>query len=649
MLSVAALSSVLEPASRRTRCLRHRLEWVTKIMRRKSALESEQKTVLRQRRAAMARVWFWLIPCLAAILAYLRSFGYGFIFDDRRQIILNQQIQSWDYLPRLLTTHVWSQKAAETLIPQYRPLFSVWLLIVYSFAGATEWVWHAVSIALYALSVYLVYRLAEELLQDRLAAGIAVFVFAVHPIHIESVCWVSACNELLLGSLFAVSLLHFHKGLRLNAKPFWNRWTLLSLLAWMAALLTKESVLPVVAVFPYLAWRFTKQSSPFKERTQIVVHRAVPYIFAAMLYLAVRLAVLGKMGLGNGSHTWSQVVYSAPSLFAFYMQKLVVPTGLSGFYLNPLVSSPSTEMWMVAGLIVAGIVLLGWFSQRKDPAIGVGGILLLAPLLLVLIAVKVFLDGETAHDRYLFLPSVGLCLLVGIAVKRLLKMSKTAKAAVFVAILAVVVCFASLTEAQEGYYRDEKAYFGRALEINPGNVLIMDYLGDSYLRDARMPEALALFQRASNLAPQDANATYCLARGLYKDGQFAAAEPLLETLATAPGLTQSRRFMGRMLLVQDELRLEHPDRAEALLKQLASEEPNAAGVHYTLGSIYQVQGRLSEAQNEYLLEYKISGNSLSGEQALKLSRRLSTNRSSRGQSLPRPPETSDPEQLNGVE
>lgn len=602
--------------------------------------------------AQIACACFWMIPCLAAIVVYFGSLGYGFLFDDRRQIVLNQQIQSWDYLPRLLTTHVWSQKAAETLIPQYRPLFSVWLLIVYSFAGATDSAWHAVSIALYVLSTYLVYCLAHELLQDGLAAGVTALVFAVHPIHIESVCWVSACNELLLVPLVAVSLLHFHKGLRLNLKPFWNRWTLLSLLAWTAALFTKESVLPVVAVFPYLAWRFTKQSSSFKQQTQIVVHRAVPYLLAGLFYLVVRLAVLGKVGLGNGSHTWTQVAYSAPSMFAFYMQKLVFPTGLSSFYLTPLVSSPSVEMWIIVGLTVAGLVLLSWLSQRNDPVIGVAGILLLAPLLPVIVAVKVFLDGDTAHDRYLFLPSVGLCLLAGVAVKPLLEMSKTVKAVVLVATLAIVVCFAFLTEMQEGFYRDEKAYFGRALEINPRNVLVMDYLGDSYLRDARMSEALALFQRASNLAPQDANATYCLARGLYEDGQFAAAEPLLETLATVPGLAPSRRFMGSMLLVQDELRLEQPDQAEALLKQLAGEEPNAAGVHYTLGSIYQAQGRLSEAQNEYLLEYKISGNSLSGERALKLSRRLSTNPStlwpSHGQSM-RPPETSDPEQLNPVE
>lgn len=599
----------------------------------------------------MARArFFWLIPCLAAVLAYLCSLGYGFIFDDRRQIVLNQQIQSWDYLPRLLTTHVWSQKAAETLIPQYRPLFSVWLLMVYSFAGATEWVWRAVSIALYALSTYLVYRLADELLQDRLAAATAALVFAVHPIHIEAVCWVSACNELLLGPLVAISLLHFHKGIRLNAKPFWNRWTLLSLLAWTVALFTKESVLPIMAVFPYLAWRFTKQSSSSKQRTQFVVHRAAPYLVAALLYLAVRLAVLGKMGLGNGSHTWAQVAYSAPSLFAFYMEKLVFPTGLSSFYLNPLVSSPSGQVWIVAGLIVAGLILLGWLSQRRNPAIGVAGILLLAPLLPVLIAVKVFLDGETAHDRYLFLPSVGLCLLVGVAVKRLLEMSKAVRVVVLVASLVVVACFASLTVAQEGFYRDEKTYFGRALDINPGNVLIMDYLGDSYMRDARIPEALLLFQRASSLAPEDANATFCLARGLYEDSQFAAAEPLLKNLATERGLTQSRRFMSSMLLVQDELRLERPERAEALLKQLAITEPQAAGVHYTLGSIYQVQGRLPEAQSEYLLEYKISGNSLAGEQALNLSRRLSTNPSipSRGQS-PRLPDNSNLEQLNGVE
>jgi hypothetical protein len=275
--------------------------------------------------------------------------------------------------------------------------------------------WHAVSVALYALCTYLVYRVTHELLHVRLAAGIAALVFAVHPIHIESVCWVSACNELLPGPLVAVSLLNFHKAIRLNAKPFWNRWTLLSLLAWTAALFTEESVLPVVAVFPYLAWRFT--------------------------------------------------------------------------------------MWIVAGFTVGGMALLVWVSQRKDPTIGVAGILLLAPLLPVLIAVKVFLDGETAHDRYLFLPSVGLCLLVGIVVKPMLVMSKAVMALVVVAVLAVVVCFSALTEALEGYYRDEEAYFGRAQEIDPGNVLVMDYLGDSYVRDSRMPEALALFQSASSLAP----------------------------------------------------------------------------------------------------------------------------------------------------
>ena len=359
--------------------------------------------------------------------------------------------------------------------------------------------------------------------------------------------------------------------------------------------------------------------------------RAVPYILAVSLYLAVRLAVLGKIGLGNSSHTWTQVIYSAPSLFAFYMQKLILPTGLSSFYLNPLISSPTFEMCMIAGFILAGIVFLGWLSQRKDPMIGTACILLLAPLLPVLIAVKVFLVGETAHDRYLFLPSVGLCLLVGIAVKPLLRMSNTLKAFVLATILALVVCFASLTEAQEGYYRAEKAFFGRALEINPGNVLIMDYLGDSYMRDARMPEALALFQRAHSLAPQDANVTYCLARGLYKDGQFVAAESILDTLSTASDLTQAQRFMGSILLVQDELALDHPERAEALLKQLASEAPNAAGVHYTLGSIYEAEGRLLEAKTEYLLEYKISGNTSSGEKALKLSSRLSTNPSTQWQ------------------
>ncbi len=507
----------------------------------------------------------------------------------------------------------------ETLIPLYRPIFSLWLLVIYSVVGSTAWAWHAVSLALYALSTYVVYRLAEELLKHRLVAAITALVFAVHPIHIEAACWISACNELLIAPLIASSVLLFLRHLRLRADTLWSYRNTLSLLAWTAALFTKESVLPVVTVFIYTAWHHTNESCLSKQRIKSVVLRSGPYVGAVCLYAVVRLSAVGEAGSHAGSHTWRQVACSAPLLFGFYMQKLIFPARLSSFYLTPVVSSAGATVWATVVLTVGALGLISWIS-RKHQEVGLAAILLLGPLVPVIGALKVFVDGDSAHDRYLFLPSMGFCLLVGIVIRPLMEMSKVAIALMLVLVLAVVSAFTFLTETQETYYRDEEAYFGRALEIDPANVLVMDYLGDSYMRDSRMPKALALFERAHAIAPTNPNTTYCLARGLYKSNRYADAEPLLNDVVTEPELTPLRRFRGGVLLAQDELALQRPDRARSILRGLTIEDPLAAEVHFLLGSMDEVEGQLASAKSEYMLEYKISGSPMAAERVLKLSR-----------------------------
>ncbi len=278
-------------------------------------------------------------------------------------------------------------------------------------------------------------------------------------------------------------------------------------------------------------------------------------------------------------------------------------------------------MWVDIGVAGPVLSLLAWFS-RKHYEIGIATILVVGPLLPVILALRVFVEGDAAHDRYLFIPSMGLCLLMGIAIRPFLQVSNVGRNLALAAVAAAVIGFAVLTLTQEGYYRDEKAYFGRALEVNAKNVLVMDYLGDSYMRDARMREALQLFERAHAVAPADPNTTYYLARGLYNSKQYLAAEPLLEDIATEPDLPTLRRFLGGMLLAKTELALQRPDRARSILTGLIAEDPLAADTHFVLGSMDEVEGHFADARSEYLTEYKISGNALAGERALTLSGRL---------------------------
>jgi hypothetical protein len=569
---------------------------------------------------------YWVVPCLAAFVLYVAALRFGFIFDDHTLIATNPQVQSWDYLPRLLTTHLWSQKTEDSTLPQYRPIFSIWLLTVYSLAGLTKWFWHLSSIALHVVATYLVFRLSLHVFENAFFASGAALLFAVHPIHIEPVCWVSSCNELLYTTLVLSSLSLFCYSLPTGrtptsetlgpGNPVRRSWRWLSVGLWTAAIFTKESALPVLAVFSYVAYKVADQSLAWGLRAQQTLRRSLPYLIAVAFYLGARfLAINRVVGLERGAQTWAQVFYSAPSIIAFYIKKLIFPLNMSGFYVNPLISSPTTMMWVTgaASLLVCGI--LAWLSL-KYVAVGLGSMLLILPMLPVLAGVKVFWQGDLAHDRYMYLPSVGLCILCGAVVKHL----RTEKSKVLVDATggAVLVSFALLTLTQQWYYKDDASYFGRGVQVNPNNVLARDYLGDYYMMHGHMDWALAQFKRAHEIDSEHTYTIFCLARGLFTDHQYAAAQPYLEQLARLRDLAEGQRATVLLALGQTEMRLNYLARSEEVLKQLESQNESYRGLHDTLGALYQTEGKIAEAQHEYEREFEVSGSLLSRQKALRL-------------------------------
>src|SRR3989442_869242 len=312
--------------------------------------------------------------------------------------------------PRLLTTHLWSQKGAEHVGYYYRPVFSLWLLILHTFGGLSSWSWHLSSVVLHTIASYFVYRLCWELLENAIAASCAALFFAIHPIHIESVCWISASNEILYTIFFLSSVLIFAHGIR--TPPPQRLWLSVGVLS--AALFSQETAIALLPIFPLLGFSRGHWDG-WRARLRVALHMGTPYLVPAVIYLAVRWLVLRGVGVEIGKHSWQQVFCSSPSLLLFYFKKLAWPVRLSGFYLNPLVSRPSSEMWLTLLPILAGVVLLAWLAVRYSRCIGLAGCLILLPLIPALAATRVYDQGNIAHDRYLYLPSVGFSLLFGLS------------------------------------------------------------------------------------------------------------------------------------------------------------------------------------------------------------------------------------------
>ncbi len=548
------------------------------------------------------------------------SLWNGFIHDDRLQIVNNPQVQSWDYLSRLLTTHLWSQRGGDELGYYYRPLFSVWMLLVDMFAGLSPWIWHLSSILLHVGATYLVFRLCLELLANEGAACVGAALFAIHPIHVDAVSWISASNEILF-TIFTLWALLF--GTRASRDSGKNEGSiLLSALFFGAALFAKETAVAVLPLFPVLRFLFARDDATWRKRVLASLRFSLPYVTAIGVYFSIRLLVLQRIGVETGKHDWQKVFLSSLSIIAFYLKKLVWPVGLSGFYMNPLLSSPTLGMWISLLGILAGIALVIWLSFRYSTLIGFSGLLVLLPLLPVLIGLRVYDQGNMTHDRYLYLPSVGLSLLLGLAAKQMWP-STVPRRAFIGAVMAMAGFYAYLTFVQQKFYIDDEAFYKRGIAVAPDNVLVIDYLGNLYLRQGRTNDALKQFETAYRLSPDDPNVKFAYARGFFETQQYGAAEPIFKELANPSVIKNPRRRALILLsLGNDEIRLKKLDAAEQTLRSLDALDSEYPTLHRTLGTVFQMEGRLAEAQAEYRKEFEVSGDTEARRQAMVLAQYL---------------------------
>src|ERR1700740_374889 len=151
--------------------------------------------------AAVARRIFpgiFLLVIVAAVLPYLASLRYGFVYDDDAQVLANPGIRSWHFVPAYFAKPI-SFFTGAASAHYYRPIFFLWLRLNYFLWGTHAWGWHLATLALHMLVSLLVLALLREYLEDPKWAAAGALIFAVHPAHVETVAWVSGCTDALLG------------------------------------------------------------------------------------------------------------------------------------------------------------------------------------------------------------------------------------------------------------------------------------------------------------------------------------------------------------------------------------------------------------------------------------------------------------------
>jgi protein O-mannosyl-transferase len=557
-----------------------------------------------------------LAVCVLALLVYSRSLFCGFIRDDGPQIVRNPQVQSWEYLPHVLTSPLWNQMGPRQAL-FYRPLFSLWMLLVHSFGGFSPWFWHLSSILLHVACTSLVFRLSLRLIGNELTAGLAAGVFAMYPIHVDAVSWLSASNELLFSFLILNALLVLLAPGEDGAGPR----ILASAGLYFMALFAKETGISMALALIALAWIVLRDQS---ERLKRAALAAAPFAATTGVYLLIRWSVMQRVGVESGEHTWRQVIFSSPSILLFYLQKLLLPVGLSGEYVNAIYTSPRVGFWLPLTAIVFLAALLAWLAARVDRGFGIAAALIFLPLLPALAAVRIYPQGDMTHDRYLYLPSVGLCLLGGMVAQRWLSDSRILRSAWAGVFAIVIVLFSVMTLMQQRFYQDDIAYLQRAIAVNPRNGYSYASLGNVYMDQGNSELALKNYRTAAEIDPDDGKIALFLARGLYAAQQYTEAESVLKRLTSRSDFDLHRRNTVRLSLANVEITLGRLNYAEQLLQQTEEADPSFPELHWAFGVLYQREGHLRQAQGEYQKEYQLTGDEAAQRQSAILLRQLAS-------------------------
>lgn len=557
-----------------------------------------------------------LAVCGVAFLIYSRSLFCGFEGDDFPQIVNNPQVQSWAYLPKLLGSNLWSQ-LSDRPGQFYRPIFSVWMLLLHTCGGLAPWFWHLSSILLHVAATWLVFRICQRLTGNDAAAAAAAAIFAVHPIHVDAVSWVSASCELLFAisalaamlTLLDPPLLETDKDKKNgraeeghNSLPYSPVW--LSAVWFGAGLLAKETGIAMLAILPVIAWMQLKGRVAGSQR----LWRAVfPYAVVATGYLAVRWAVMRHVRSATAEHSWATVVFSAPSILLFYLKKLFFPWNLAGTYVNPLTASPTTLFWLQLFAVVVGAAVVAWLAIRYRSLFGLAAALIVIPVLPALAVIRIYQQGSMTNDRYLYLPSAGAALLVALIIQKVWSLARPARAMAIVVVSLVFVTFSVITISQQKYYQDDIAFNSRVIEVSPSDAFAIGLLGNAYLDQGRQDLALEQFQRASQIAPDDQKVKSSLARGLFAAGKYSEAETVLKGLLESPQLTPAWRESMLLWLANVEMSLGNLTEAQQVLEQAEHSDDRFPQLHSMWGMLYQRQGLLPQALTEFEKEFEITG------------------------------------------
>lgn len=576
-----------------------------------------------------------LVVCIT-LAVFSPAIGFGLLnWDDELNVSTNPRLRPLSLENLAWFWQGWRDPYGGLYVPATYNLFAIEAHFAEQPAttafphGLDPRVFHATGIALHAVCVWLVFVLLLRIMKNDLAAAAGALFFALHPLHVEPVAWVTGTKD-LLSAAFALSAVVLYLqsqvlGPTSNEKQRTIRRVIFiagASLAYLLAIFAK----PSAVVTPLLLLVIDSLVQRKVQRQTIGV--VVGWSLVAVAIILVNRAAQADAPLEYEPSIFARILVAADAV-TFYLYKIIIPWGYCADYTRtPQFVLQSSWRWF-AWLVPVGLTFLSlWTSHRRTTF--AAWLLFLIPLSVVLGLVPfAFQRYSTVADRYAYLALLGPALLLAY----LLTLYRTTMVRVGVAAMLIALAGLSVVQLPHwkndgtlwehtihvsprsslarnnlGYYLESQGHgeaareqYLEALKLNESNHEARTNLGNTFYREGNVPAAMEQYRQVLDTSPGHAEANFNLANAVRLQGQLElAAEHYSQAVESQPNYLKAQLSLASVLLELGKL----PE-AAAAFRRAVDLAPQFAPAHVALGNVLEKMNESEEAIAHYRLALEI--------------------------------------------
>ena len=592
-----------------------------KSLRKKRKESNKSENILPQSRPEAkegrgggSKNWYLLLAVVGVItlVSYLNCVNNQFVFDDFHLISKNPTIRGIDKIPLLLGM---GEKRVS-----YRPIRAISYAVDFSLnrkfwryfgrherhnKGLNPFGYHISNLVYHMVASFLVFLVVFRLAANRRVAFLAAALFALHPVHTDSVTYLSGRRDILF-TLFYLAGFYFFLCYRRRRK---SAFIIASFLAYLLSLGSKEMAVTLPAVF--LCYDLVEN---FPGKTNKINFAYFKELFSAFKKVFLQSRYLySLLFIGALAYSYYKIFIKSPSnqsvyygdsmlttfltvgkILFHYIWLLLYPIRLNADYSYnafPLSSSffePATLFPFIL-LGVIGYAVLRLLINHKMLAFGV--IWFFVTLLPVC---HIFPHHELLAEHYLYLPSFGFCLIVAFLVNSFLKRGKH-DYLIYSSFIIVLLSFSIRIVDRNRDWRDELTLWEKTVKTSSQCARAHNNLGYTYVKKDMLDKGILAYEKALAIRPAYEKVHCNLGSAYRKKGELdKAILKYKEAIALKPRYAKAHHKLGNAYSKKGML-----DKAILAYKKVLTITPNNAKVHYNLGNAYHKKGEFNKAISEY--------------------------------------------------